>query len=354
MGKDRCLGKDFSLTHLIHQIKESSIMRTKFLLTFISFYLLACDAQMDYPDLAKELNTMREKEQKLREKYVSLIRKGKDKTLKFEELALKIVNLDRQNTARMKEIVTEYGWPTIKAVGKKGSNSAWLLVQHADRDPIFQWECLQLLEKALAQNEVDSVNYAFLYDRVQIAWGKKQRFATQTNTNDYTNTPFFQPIEDESNVQQRRKLMGIDQQIKEYAQSSGFSYTVPTKEEAKERESVFERSYRDNIAKAKEAYDNGKYRQAADFYMKASYSNGHMSIEDYVSLASSISKADYEEKAYWGYRALLIASINGWSGISKINTNPDLENLRKATPNNWTDLEHTAEQIAQGALGTMQ
>jgi hypothetical protein len=52
--------------------------------------------------------------------------------------------VDAANTARMKRIVAERGWPGRSLVGDDGAQAAWLLVQHADHDPAFQrvaWSC---------------------------------------------------------------------------------------------------------------------------------------------------------------------------------------------------------------------
>ena len=40
-------------------------------------------------------------------------------------------SVDKANQKRIKQIVGKYGWPTISLVGKRASNAAWLIVQHA-------------------------------------------------------------------------------------------------------------------------------------------------------------------------------------------------------------------------------
>jgi hypothetical protein len=53
--------------------------------------------------------------------------------------------IDARNTARMRAIVRERGWPGRSMVDEDGAHAAWLLVQHADADPAFQRTCLGLL-----------------------------------------------------------------------------------------------------------------------------------------------------------------------------------------------------------------
>jgi hypothetical protein len=56
--------------------------------------------------------------------------------------------VDRANTARLREIVAEHGWPGHRLVGEEAAHAAWLLAQHAP--PQFQEQCLPLLEDAVA------------------------------------------------------------------------------------------------------------------------------------------------------------------------------------------------------------
>jgi hypothetical protein len=83
--------------------------------------------------------------------------------------------VDSRNTARLKAIIAEYGWPTKSMVGNDGASAAWLLAQHADRDPEFQQSVLVMIEKLLSRGEAKSSDYAYLYDRTH----SPQRYGTQ-------------------------------------------------------------------------------------------------------------------------------------------------------------------------------
>src|SRR5260370_14827688 len=87
-------------------------------------------------------------------------------------------SIDVENKQRMKEIVEQIGWPTRSTVGKYASESAWLLVQHADHDLAFQKMCLDLM-KAQAAGEVSPANMACLEDRVRVGEGRPQFYCTQ-------------------------------------------------------------------------------------------------------------------------------------------------------------------------------
>jgi len=43
--------------------------------------------------------------------------------------------VDAENLAWLKDLIARAGWPGRSAVGDDGAGAAWLLVQHAGRDP---------------------------------------------------------------------------------------------------------------------------------------------------------------------------------------------------------------------------
>lgn len=76
-------------------------------------------------------------------------------------------------------IFNQYGFPGIDMVGKEGSQHFWLLVQHCDQYPAFQKKILKAMDKEVKKQNANANNYAYLFDRVQVNAGQKQRFGTQ-------------------------------------------------------------------------------------------------------------------------------------------------------------------------------
>ncbi|MEG3636434.1 DUF6624 domain-containing protein [Micromonospora palythoicola] len=113
-----------------------------------------------------------------------------------------------QRTARLKEIVQEYGWPTFDLVGKDGENAAWLIAQHADLDLAFQQEALELLRAAVADGQASPGNLAYLEDRVAVAKGEPQTYGTQMRCGADGPVPAT-PIRDEAGVDERRATAGL-------------------------------------------------------------------------------------------------------------------------------------------------
>lgn len=118
-----------------------------------------------------------------------------------------VAAIDSLNTAWLKGVVAERGWPRASAVGAEGAHDAWLLVQHADRDPAFQREVLALMEAAVAEGEASGSDFAYLTDRVRLAAGQPQLYGTQLEVVDGAPVPL--EIEDAAGVDARRAAVGL-------------------------------------------------------------------------------------------------------------------------------------------------
>ncbi|MEO9870727.1 DUF6624 domain-containing protein [Ekhidna sp.] len=297
------------------------------------------------PELAKELKEMRDDDQKLRNKWVSLYRKGKTESDKFKELTDQTIASDRANTARMREIIEQHGWPTYNLVGEGPSNNAWLIVQHADRNPLFQAKCLPLLKDAVDNGQANPSNYAYLYDRVRVSRGEKQLYATQSWTNNGLDKGSYYPIDDESNVQNRREEMTVDRTVVENAQSMGFEYTIPTAQKAEARAKKLNADYQEALTQAKIAMSDKEYTKAADKYMEATSAYGSVSTEDFVEAARALSLAEHTDIGK-ATTFLTRALARGWDGLDESKTNSDFDFLRKSKPEQWSDLLIVAEQMS--------
>ncbi len=150
--------------------------------------------------LRQELLAMEQADQKLR---WSLTSKATPTQL------AEVVALDARHTARMKQIIQEYGWPGYSLVGQDGAGAAWLLIQHADKDPQFQAQCLRLMEVAVSKGEASRREYAYLLDRVRMNAGQPQVYGTQFRWNSANQLEPY-PIENPGEVEQRRRAVGLE------------------------------------------------------------------------------------------------------------------------------------------------
>lgn len=115
--------------------------------------------------------------------------------------------VDALNTAFMKKVVAEHGWPGYSLVGRDGENAAFLIVQHASLDTAFMAQVLPLVERAYATGEAEGQQVALLTDRVARQRGQPQIYGTQASI---VNGRFvLDPIADSANVDARRAQLRI-------------------------------------------------------------------------------------------------------------------------------------------------
>jgi hypothetical protein len=124
------------------------------------------------PDLRKELQERFAADQRARKDYYLAAPHD-------PAVARRIDQLDAENLDWLKALVRDKGIPPAEQVGENGVKWAWLLVQHADRDPKLQATVLPMFVKRYEAGELPADYLAKLTDRVLIAQGKPQRFGTQ-------------------------------------------------------------------------------------------------------------------------------------------------------------------------------
>jgi hypothetical protein len=89
----------------------------------------------------------------------------------------RLCGVDAANTAWLKAEWRASGWFTAARDGQAASGDAWLLLQHADRDPDFQRAVLPTLARETTLQ--GRINYAYLSDRVATNAHQPQTFGTQ-------------------------------------------------------------------------------------------------------------------------------------------------------------------------------
>ena len=118
--------------------------------------------------------------------------------------AVHLTQVDAANLKRLKHIVAQDGFPTAAMVGFDGVDAALLLTVHAAKDPDFQEQILNLV---VARGEARGDQVATLTDDLLNGRGKKQRYGTNYEIRDGQWYPA--PIEDEANVDARRREVGL-------------------------------------------------------------------------------------------------------------------------------------------------
>ncbi|MEL6442699.1 MAG: DUF6624 domain-containing protein [Bacteroidota bacterium] len=181
-------------------------MRTLALLFALSPALALAQTSSEADSLlARQLSLRVEADQAARGLITLALSQGRQPDAADGAFALAI---DSLNTAWLKGVVAERGWPKASEVGEQGASDAWLLAQHADRDRAFQREVLGLMEAAVAEGEASGSDFAYLTDRVRLAAGEPQVYGTQLRVVD--GQPVPREIEDADGVDARRAAVGLN------------------------------------------------------------------------------------------------------------------------------------------------
>ncbi len=118
---------------------------------------------------------------------------------------------DERSKRYLEKIVVDYDWIDRKRFGRSVSDHAWILVQHADGYPQFQAEMLERMRLYVENGGVRRKHYAYLFDRVAVNTGLKQRYGTQPTWQcEEDGSMQLKPLEDPENVNARRKEMGLN------------------------------------------------------------------------------------------------------------------------------------------------
>jgi hypothetical protein len=177
-------------------------------LTTLSFMLfLMIGFAQTHPELAKQLDSIYEEDQKYRKQIGPIIKEHGQDSKEFQELAMTMIKTDASNLAVVEQILNNYGWLGPDAVGKKANQTLFLVVQHADLETQKQY--MPMMEQAVIDGKAKPQNFALLKDRVLLGMGKKQLYGSQIGSDKSTGKYYVKPIENPENVNQRRKEMGL-------------------------------------------------------------------------------------------------------------------------------------------------
>ena len=157
---------------------------------------------MSYQSIAKKIIALKETDLQLREK---LIKEGKLSEGYNQDMeALHIAN-----AYELDKIITEIGYPSISKVGKEANEAAWLVIQHAISLPKFMKKCADLLRDSVKKGDGDSLNLAYLTDRIAVYEGRLQLYGTQFDWNEEGQL-VAQPYDKLALVNQRRAAIGLN------------------------------------------------------------------------------------------------------------------------------------------------
>jgi len=113
-----------------------------------------------------------------------------------------------KNAAQLERMIDEHGWLGKSLVGADGAEAAWLVAQHAISLPEFTRKCLRLIQQAVAANEAEPYQAAYLRDRICFFENRPQRYGTHSDWNGAGVMEVW-TLEDEEKVNENRAAVGL-------------------------------------------------------------------------------------------------------------------------------------------------
>jgi hypothetical protein len=190
----------------------------------LTFAIINVSAQSKFnKELAAILDTVYHDDQSSRIKIDSLQKLFGWKSEQVQSLVKKIQIQDSINLVKVKNMIDTYGWLGPEEVGKQGSQTIFLVIQHADS--LTQVTYFPVMPQAVRNGKARPQDLVLLEDRILTDQGKEQVYGSQVRQNEAGKFEFF-PIKDEPNVNKRRAAVGL-QPLEEYAKYFDIKYVLP-------------------------------------------------------------------------------------------------------------------------------
>lgn len=120
----------------------------------------------------------------------------------------KVIKSDSLNLQIVKRILDDYGFLGFSKVGEKAASAEWLVIQHST-DLALQEKWLPIIWMEAEKEEIFKYMAAMLEDRIRVMKGMKQLYGTQKIWDAKKRRYITAPIEDEENLNERRKEVGL-------------------------------------------------------------------------------------------------------------------------------------------------
>lgn len=131
---------------------------------------------------------------------------------------------DSLNLIAVTALLDTYGWLGPDVVGKRGSTTLWLVIQHSDVKT--QEKYLPMVRQAVKDKKASPSDLALLEDRIEMFNGRPQIYGSQLRME--SGKYVVWKIKDEPNVNKRRAEVGLEP-LEEYLKNWNIDYKVPDK-----------------------------------------------------------------------------------------------------------------------------
>ena len=141
-------------------------------------------ASLDPDVLALHLDQLRDIDQRVRSTQPPSDWTESERSALRAGVGARMGAIDQTTTEAMRALLASGAWPTLSEHGPQACLNAWLLVQHADRDVAFQKEVLAVMRPLVAAEAYPARHLAYLEDRVAVNEDRPQTYGTQGRCGD--------------------------------------------------------------------------------------------------------------------------------------------------------------------------
>lgn len=181
----------------------------KLIFTIFSYIIL----QVSYGQkLADQLDSIYSEDQKYRAQIIEGQKKFGAASVEVKALWQIIAVKDSINIIKVKAIIDQHGWPDSDVIGKNGSKTLFLVIQHSDL--AIQEKYLPIMREAVHKGNAAASHLALLEDRVALDQGKNHIYGSQVGQDPKTNKYYVRPLDDPDNVDRRRAKVGLEKLAK--------------------------------------------------------------------------------------------------------------------------------------------
>lgn len=164
---------------------------------------------------------MGNKEQSIRRKFIEAQNLYGESSFLVDSIGKEMKRVDVNNMKKLDSIFTNKGFLGIKEIGEAGSMSAFLIIQHSNKEMLGKY--LPAFREAVANGNAKASQLALMEDRYAQWNGKKQIYGTQADWSKKHGTFVISKggIENPESVNERRLSVGLNT-LEDYAKKMGW------------------------------------------------------------------------------------------------------------------------------------
>jgi tetratricopeptide (TPR) repeat protein len=168
--------------------------------------------QLTHPDKPGYLNytlyKVLQSDQYIRQLHFNYSQEYGAKSVKIDSILKCMALIDSLNLITVKQLIKTYGYPTDLMLTEYSRNTIFLVLLHSPLS--VQKQYLPDIKKLAKSNKIKKAHYAYMWDRIKVMEGKKQKFGTQVKYNDLKNCDELCPIVSMKKVNMYRKKYGME------------------------------------------------------------------------------------------------------------------------------------------------